>query len=197
MKYAIIGTGNVGSALARQFSRAGIPVSIANTRGPETTAALISELGGTVAAVTIETAVTADIIFLAIPFMAVATFARIRGDWTGKIVIDCTNAYGATPEFLAGRPSSDVVAACLAGAVVVKAFNQLPAAVLAREPAQDGGKRVVFVASNDEPAAAIVRTLAEQLGFSPLFLGRTDGGGRLIEKGAPLVLHNLVEHPFK
>jgi predicted dinucleotide-binding enzyme len=89
------------------------------------------------------------------------------------------------------------VAACLAGAVVVKAFNQLPAAVLAREPAQDGGKRVVFVASNDEPAAATVKTLAEQLGFSALSLGRIDEGGRLIEKGAPLVLHNLVEYPFK
>jgi predicted dinucleotide-binding enzyme len=197
MKYAIIGTGNVGTALARQFSRAGITVSIANTRGPETIAALVTELGDTVTAVTIETAVTADIIFLAIPFMAVETFARIRGDWTGKMVIDCTNAYGSTPEYLAGRLSSDVVAACLPGAALVKAFNQLPAAVLAREPAQNGGKRVVFIASNDEPAGATVKTLAEQLGFSPISLGRIDVGGRLIEKGAPLVLHNLVEYSFK
>jgi predicted dinucleotide-binding enzyme len=50
MKYAIIGTGNVGAALARQFSRAGIEVSIANTRGPDTIAALVSEQGGEVTA---------------------------------------------------------------------------------------------------------------------------------------------------
>jgi predicted dinucleotide-binding enzyme len=111
MKYAIIGAGNVGTALARQFSRAGITVSIANTRGPETIAALITELGDTVTAVTIETAITADIIVLAIPFMAVEIFARTRDKWTGKIIVDCTNAYGATPEFLAGRLSSDIVAA--------------------------------------------------------------------------------------
>ncbi|OYV24326.1 MAG: NADP oxidoreductase coenzyme [Rhodospirillales bacterium 20-58-10] len=197
MKYAIIGTGNVGTALARQFSRAGIAVSIANTRGPETTAALITELGDTVTAVTIKTAVTADVIFLAIPFMAVETFARTRGDWTGKLIIDCTNAYGATPEFMAGRLSSNIVAAYLPGAALVKAFNQLPVGVLARDPAQHGGKRVVFIAANDEPACATVKKLAEQLGFSPIPLGRIDEGGRLIEKGAPLVLHNLIEYPFK
>jgi predicted dinucleotide-binding enzyme len=197
MTYAIIGTGNVGTALARLFSRAGIEVAIANTRGPETIQPLVKELGSTVKARTLEDALEADIVFLAIPFVAVEKFARIRRDWSGKIVIDATNAYGVSPEVLAGRLSSDIVARALPGAAVVKAFNQLPAGVLARDPSQDGGRRVVFVASNDDTASATVKALAEQLGFSPILLGRIDEGGRLMHIPGPLVLHNLVEHPLK
>ena len=197
MKYAIIGTGNVGTAIARQFSRAGIEVSIANTRGPATIAPLAEELGGAVTARTLEEAATADVLFLALPFVAVDKFARILGDWRGKIVIDATNAYGVPPEVLAGRLSSDIVAASMPGARVVKAFNQLPAGVLARDPAQDGGKRVVFIATNDGEAGGAVKSLAGELGFSPILLGRIDEGGRLLHIPGPLVLHNLVEHPFK
>jgi predicted dinucleotide-binding enzyme len=197
MKYAIIGTGNVGTALARQFSRAGIQVSIANTRGPATIVPLAEELGSAVTACTLEEAVTADVLILALPFVAVEKFARIRPGWQGKIVIDATNAYGVPPEVLAGRLSSDMVAASMPGARVVKAFNQLPAAMLARDPAQDGGKRVVFIASNDDEAGGVVKALAATFGFSPILLGRIDAGGRLLHIPGPLVLHNLVEHPFK
>jgi predicted dinucleotide-binding enzyme len=180
MTHAIIGTGNVGTALARLFSRAGIEVLIANTRGPETIQPLVQELGATVKARTLEDALEADIVFLAIPFVAVEKFARIRNDWSGKIVIDATNAYGVSPEVLAGRLSSDIVAKAVPGATVVKAFNQLPAGVLARDPSKDGGRRVVFVASNDDKASATVKALAEQLGFSPILVGRIDEGGRLL-----------------
>ena len=124
-------------------------------------------------------------------------FARIRADWAGKIVVDQTNAYGVPPDVLAGRLSSDIVAKAVPGASLVKAFNQLPAGVLARDPAQDGGRRVVFVASNDNKAAATIKALAEQLGFSPILVGRIDQGGRLLHIPGPLVLHNLVEHPLK
>jgi predicted dinucleotide-binding enzyme len=197
MNYAIIGTGNVGAALARLFGRAGIEVSIANTRGPETVQPLVKELGTTVKAETLESALAADVLFLAIPFAAVEGFGRARSDWSGKIVVDVTNAFGVPPEILAGRLSSDIVAKAVPGAVVVKAFNQLPAGVLARDPTQDGGRRVVFVASNDEKSSATVRPLAQQLGFSPILVGRIDEGGRLLHVSGPLLLHNLVEYPLK
>jgi len=197
MKYAIIGSGKVGSALAQLFTRAGIAVSIANRRGPETIRPLVETLGDTVKAATVEDALDADIIFLAIPFVAVEAFARIRSDWTGKIVVDATNAYGVSPEVMAGRLSSELVAQAVPGASVVKAFNQLPAGVLARDPAQDGGRRVVFVSSNENEASAAIKGLAEQLGFSPILVGRIDEGGRLLHIPGPLVLHNLVEHPLK
>ena len=197
MSYAIIGTGNVGSSLARLFARAGITVSIANRQGPDTIRPLVEELGDTVTARTLEDALAADVVFLAIPFVAVEEFARILADWTGKTVIDATNAHGVPPDAMAGRLSSDIVAKAVPGASVVKAFNQLPAGVLARDPSQDGGRRVVFVASNDDKAAATVKALAEQLGFSPILVGRIDEGGRLLHIPGPLVLHNLVEHPLK
>lgn len=197
MTYAIIGTGNVGTALARQFARNGIAVSIANTRGPDTIAPLAQELGPMVTATTLDDALEADVILLAIPFVAVEAFALARPDWSGKIVVDATNAYGVSAEVMAGRLSTDIVAAALPGAAVVKAFNQLPAGVLARDPAQDGGRRVVFVASNDAAAAAAIKALAEQFGFAPILVGRIDEGGRLLHIPGPLVLHNLVEHPLK
>jgi 8-hydroxy-5-deazaflavin:NADPH oxidoreductase len=197
MTYAIIGTGNVGKALARLFSRAGIHVLIANSRGPETIQALVAELGDMVTAKPVKEALEADIVLLAIPFVAVEKFASIHDDWSGKIVIDATNAYGVPPEVMAGRLSSDIVASAVPGASVVKAFNQLPAGLLARDPSQDGGRRVMFIASNDDKASAGVKALAEQFGFSPILLGRIDEGGRLLHIPGPLVLHNLVEYPLK
>jgi hypothetical protein len=197
MNYAIIGSGKVGTALARQFARAEIPVVIANSRGPASIQPLAQELGGSTRPGAIGAALEADVIFLAIPFVAVSDLARQRADWAGKVVIDATNAYGVSPEVLAGRLSSDIVASELPGASVVKAFNQLPAAALARDPRQEGGRRVVFLASNDEKASAEVKALAERLQFSPISLGRIDEGGRLLHIQGPLVLHNLVEYPFK
>jgi 8-hydroxy-5-deazaflavin:NADPH oxidoreductase len=145
----------------------------------------------------VKEALEADIVLLAIPFVAVEKFASIHDDWSGKIVIDATNAYGVPPEVMAGRLSSDIVASAVPGASVVKAFNQLPAGLLARDPSQDGGRRVMFIASNDDKASASVKALAEQFGFSPILLGRIDEGGRLLHIPGPLVLHNLVEYPLK
>lgn len=196
MTYAIIGSGNVGIALARQFARAKVPAAIANTREPGTITPLVAELGGTVEPLTLDEALTADVIVLALPFVAVETLTS-RADWTGKIVIDATNAYGVAPDYLAGRLSSEVVAAALPGATVVKSFNQLPAGLLARDAAQDGGRRVMFVAGNDNDANETVKALADHLCFSPIVLGRMDEGGRLLHIPGPLVLHNLVEHPLK
>lgn len=197
MKLAIIGTGNVSSAFARLFARAGIAASIGNTRGPKTIAPLVKELGHMVTAATVENALDADVVFLAIPFSAVEEFGRVRADWSGKIVVDATNAFGVSPDVLAGRPSSEIVAGAVPGALVVKAFNHLPAGVLARDPSQNGGRRVVFIASNDEHAATAIKALAEQLGFSPILVGRLDEGGRLLSVSGALLLHNLVEYPLE
>jgi hypothetical protein len=90
-----------------------------------------------------------------------------------------------------------MVAGEFPGAKVVRAFNQLPAALLASGLLQAGGRRVVFVSSNHADASATVAELARQLGFAPIELGRLDEGGRLLEFHAPLVLHNLIEHDFE
>jgi predicted dinucleotide-binding enzyme len=196
MSYSIIGSGNIGSAVARQFSRKGINVAIANTRGPESLAALGKELGHHIVPQTLEAALQAEIVILAAPFTAVAEIARAGRDWAGKIVIDATNAIdfpAFTPTDLGGRPSSEVVAGQLRGARLVKAFNTLPAAVLAAEPAQAGGRRVLFISGNDTEANSKVAALVEKLGFAPITLGKLAEGGLLQQFGGPLAIQNVVK----
>ena len=196
MTYSIIGSGNIGSAVARQFARKGINVAVANTRGPESLAALGKELGHHISPQTLEAALKAEIVILAAPFTAVAGIARAGRDWTGKIVIDATNAIdfpAFTPTDLGGRPSSEVVAGQLRGARLVKAFNTLPAAVLAADPAQAGGRRVLFISGNDAEANSKVTTLVEKLGFAPITLGKLAEGGLLQQFGGPLAMQNLVK----
>jgi 8-hydroxy-5-deazaflavin:NADPH oxidoreductase len=190
VSYAIVGAGKLGLALAGLFARKSISVSIASHRPPQAVATLVRELGATVTAVSLEEGVKADIVFLAIPFPALHEFARATAvDWRGKIVVDAMNAR----EDLGDRLSSNMVAEELGGARVVKAFNQLPAAVLGRDPSENGGRRVVFVSSNDDGASGIVQTLAKELGFSPIGLGKMSDGGRLLSFRGLLMLHNLVE----
>jgi predicted dinucleotide-binding enzyme len=191
MSYAIIGAGKLGVALAGLFARKALSVSITSRRPLQEIALLVRELGVRVTAVRLEEALRADILFLAIPFSGFKEFAHETiVDWKAKIVVDAMNAR----EDLGDQLSSNIVAHELPGARVVKAFNQLPAAVLGGDPSVNGGRRVVFVSSNDDEASARVQTLAKELGFSPIGLGKIDEGGRLLSFRAPLVLHNLVEH---
>ena len=104
MTYSIIGSGNVGTALARQFARSGIAVGIANTRGPDSIAPLAKELGDKVVPLTLEEALKADVVILAVPFRAHTNVARALSSWAGKVVVDAMNTYGVSPEELAGLP---------------------------------------------------------------------------------------------
>ncbi len=192
MSYAIVGSGSVGTTLATQFSRRGIEVAIANTRGPESLAALANSLGPVVRPVTLMQALEAAIIIFAVPFASHEALARARSDWSGKTVIDAMNYRDTNLEPIGGLQSSDFVANALPGAKVVKTFNQLPAALLAREANEGVGRRVMFVAGNHEDANAEVASLVSALGFAPIVLGRVDQGGRLLRYRGPLVLQNLI-----
>jgi 8-hydroxy-5-deazaflavin:NADPH oxidoreductase len=196
MTYSIIGSGNIGSALARQFTRKGIAVAIANQRGPDSLQLLKKELGQNIMPQTIEAALTANTVILAAPFTAVAEIARNSRDWKGKIVVDATNAIdfpSYSPTDLGGRPSSELVAEQLRGARVVKAFNTLPAAILATDSAEGHGRRVIFVSGNDVEANTEVTGLVEKLGFAPIVIGKLTEGGLLQQYGGPLMMQNLVK----
>jgi 8-hydroxy-5-deazaflavin:NADPH oxidoreductase len=180
MSYAIIGFGKIGHALAKAFARKGIAVSVATTRDPKSFAADAAAIGPTVLPKTLAEAVKADVVFLAVHFEAHAEVAKALPTWQGKTIIDVTNAYGVPPEDLGGQPSSKAVAQAFAGARLVKGFNHLGAAVLDQDPAVHGGRRVVFLASDDEAAAAEIGALAETLGFAPIKLGGLSEGGLLV-----------------
>ncbi len=197
MKYSIIGSGSVGAALASQFAHRGIPVGIANTRGPASLSPLVKELGDKVEPLTLQDALKADVIFLAIPFWSHRDIAKASSTWQGKIVIDVTNAYGVPLSELDNLPSSAVVAKSLPGAHLVKAFNHLPAEVLALDPAINGARRVIFLSGDDEGAVKSVGNLVEQLGFAPVNLGTIAEGGQLVQARdqgwAPLIFQDLFK----
>jgi 8-hydroxy-5-deazaflavin:NADPH oxidoreductase len=182
MSYAIIGFGKIGQALAKTFARKGIEVSVATTRDPESFASAAAAIGPKIIPKKLAEAVKADIVFLAVRFESHRDVAKVLPTWKGKTIIDVTNAYGVPPEQLGGQPSSaKVVAQAFTGARLVKGFNHLVAAVLEQDPAVHGGRRVVFLASDDEGAAAEIGALAENLGFSPIKLGGLSEGGLLVQ----------------
>jgi len=181
MSYAIIGFGNIGQALAKAFARNGIEVSVATTRDPQSFASAAAAIGPQIIPKKLADAVKADIVFLAVRFESHLDVAKVLPTWKGKTIIDVTNAYGVSPEELGGEPSSRVVAQAFTGARLVKGFNHLGAAVLGQDPAVQGGRRVVFLASDDDGAAAEIGALAENLGFSPIKLGGLSEGGLLVQ----------------
>jgi 8-hydroxy-5-deazaflavin:NADPH oxidoreductase len=197
LKCAIIGSGKIGTALARIFARKNIEVAIANSRGPETLASLTEELGPRVLPQSVQDAYEAEMIFLAVPFPAHRDVGKQFKQWNGKIVVDVTNALGVAPEELGGLLSSEVVSQAFVGARLAKAFNHLPAAQLGTNPVLEGQRQVVFVSSNDADASATVATVATQLGFVPIELGRLDKGGVPLHvvggKPGALMLQNLVK----
>jgi predicted dinucleotide-binding enzyme len=181
MSYAIIGFGSIGHALAKAFARKGIEVSVASTRDPESFASEAAAIGVKVIAQTLAEAVKADVIFLAVRFESHPEVAKALSSWQGKTIIDVTNAYGVPPEELDGLPSSKFIEQAFTGAKLVKGFNHLIAATLDQDPAVKGGKRVVFLASDDETAAGEIATVAEALGFAPIKLGGLSEGGMLVQ----------------
>jgi predicted dinucleotide-binding enzyme len=189
MSYAIIGFGAVGQALARAFARKHIEVAVASRRPPEALAPLAQAIGSTVIPKTLREAIEADIIFLAVPFHEHRAVAKNLASWQGKTIIDAMNGFGV---------SSAVVAQAFPGARLVKGFNHLLARTLASDPHVKGGRRVVFLSSDDEGAAAPVAALAEQLGFAPVNLGKFEEGGALVQARAdkswgPLIFQDLFK----
>ena len=197
MRYASIGFGNIGQALAKAFARSGIEVSVATTRDPESFAPAAAAIGPTTIPAKLADAVKADIIFLAVRFESHQDVAKALPTWRGKTIVDVTNAYGVPPEQLGGQPSSKAVAQAFTDGALVKGFNHLVAAVLDQDPAVHGGRRVVFLASDDDGAAAAIGALAKDLGFAPIQLGGLSEGGLLVQargnSWGPLIFKDLVK----
>jgi predicted dinucleotide-binding enzyme len=200
LSIGIIGSGELGSSLARAFAAAGVAATIANKRGPASLATLIDELGPSITAGTVEEAAAADIVVVAVRWVDTPTAVRNLPPWEGRIVIDATNAleflepgspettdpsnplaaFGIKPVDLAGKLSTEIFSALVPGARAVKAFNHLNVEMYA-QPATTTGRRVLFYAGDDDAARSEVRGLIEALGFFPVDLGSLKVGGSLIQ----------------
>jgi 8-hydroxy-5-deazaflavin:NADPH oxidoreductase len=137
---------------------------------------------------------SARIVVLAVPWPRVP--ATVRGlEWNGQIVIDATNDFDGTD--LDGTTSSELIAALVPGARLVKAANTLRAEMLASDPNETGGRRVMIVSGDDGEARMQVATLFEDAGFSAIDLGGLATGGALQQVGGALSGANLIRLPAK
>ena len=116
MSYAIIGFGKIGQALAHAFARKNIHVTVASRRPPEALAPDARAIGPTVTAKSLQDALAADTIILAVPFGEHREVAKALPNWQGKIIIDTTNAFGISPEQLDDLSSSVFLAKSFPGA---------------------------------------------------------------------------------
>lgn len=175
MDIGIIGAGNIGSALARQFAKAGHRVAIANSRGPETLRELVESIPGDVRAT--DAAGAAEFGDLVVETVPLKNVGDLPGDkLAGKVVIDTANYYpGRDGEIdFGGGSTSEWVARQLGGPTVVKAFNTIYAHKLAGDDRPDlplEDRLVIPIAGDDEGAKALVAGLIEQIGFGPLDTG--------------------------
>jgi predicted dinucleotide-binding enzyme len=164
---------------------------ISNSRGPESLASVVAALGEGVSAGTVPEAAAAGVVAIAVPWASVP--AAVAGlSWDGQTVIDATNAFNVD---LGGRTSSEIVADLVPGARLVKAANTLGARVLAADPSEAGGRRVIFLSGDDASAKAAVVELFDAAGFFAIDLGDLVTGGRMQQVGGPLVSHDLVRLP--
>jgi predicted dinucleotide-binding enzyme len=197
MKIGIIGAGSIGQAVARQVVTAGHEALLSNSRGPDSLRDAVRQLGAGARAVTTQEAAATEIVVLSVPWEAVPQALANLPGWNNRILIDATNPV-VLPGFklaeLGGRTSTEVVASLAPGARVVKAMNTLLAKVLASDPREAGGRRVVFMSGDDAAAKKTVTALLEEFGFATIDLGTLKVGAGLQQfPGGPLPVHNLIK----
>jgi predicted dinucleotide-binding enzyme len=182
-KIGIIGAGHIGATTARLFVEARHEVALSNSRGPDTLADLIQQLGPRAHAMTPEAAARwADIVLLAVPWRNPEALPPPDAV-AGKIVIDAMNPYGTSGgvEDLGTSTSSEETRKRLPGARIVKAFNTIWFKHLGERGRKDlplADRHAIFVAGDDGDAKKTVMALIEAIGFGPVDTGALAEGGR-------------------
>ena len=179
MQIAIVGYGNVGSALAEAFRAAGHRVTFAVAPDRRDRAAAAIDARPALADVALadpdQAVAVADLVVLAIPFGALdATLAPRAGALSGKVVVDATNPVG--PGLVHGlgsqRSGAEHVADLLPGSRVAKAFSVYGFENLAAAPKGPGGLRPAMPYAADDPVAReVVAGLIAELGWEPFDAG--------------------------
>jgi predicted dinucleotide-binding enzyme len=180
MRIAIIGTGNVGSALAGALQRSHHTI-VFGTRSPDPFEANQATI--------VEATADAEATILAVPFVAVRDVIAVAGGFAGKVLIDATNPLGMGSRGLGltigfSTSGAETIAAMAPDAKLFKAFNQTGFENMADATAY-ATRPVMFVAGDDAAAKPLVMRLATDAGFEAV-----DAGGlaesRLLEAYAML-----------
>jgi 8-hydroxy-5-deazaflavin:NADPH oxidoreductase len=181
----LIGAGNIGSQLARLAVKNGYDVVVSNSRGPESLAGLVEELGPRARAGTaVDAAKAADIVVVTIPLKS---YRQVPVEpLAGKIVIDTNNYYPQRDGHIAElddetTTTAELLQAHLPKSRVVKAFNHIYAAALTTDGQPSGTKdrRALAIAGDDRDAKATVARLIDQFGFDVVDIGPLKEGWRI------------------
>lgn len=187
----IIGSGMIGSALARLTVKAGFNVVISNSRGPESLAGLIDELGSQARAASVtEAADVADLVIATVPMHA---YEMLPADHLiGKIVIDTMNYYPSRdnriPDIDAAKlTTSELIQQHLKGSRVVKALHNLDFHHLFTNarPHGDANRTTLPIAGDDTEAKKKVAQFMDAIGYNSLDIGTLSDSWR-IEPGTPI-----------
>ncbi|TCU85992.1 hypothetical protein EDF48_103297 [Curtobacterium sp. PhB191] len=181
----IIGAGNIGSQLARLAVQHGHQVVIANSRGPETLADLVAELGDQARAATRDEAAAAgEVVVVTVPLAAIETIPA--EPLVGKVVIDTNNYYWERDGHIPALDDQSTTTAellqdHLPGARVVKAFNHIRAADLTGHATPTGTpeRRALVVAGDDAEAKQVAADLIDEFGFDVVDAGPLAEGWRI------------------
>lgn len=185
MEVAIVGTGNVGSALARTLSSAGHDVIVTATTSSEAEA-LAKEVGGQSLGSNVEAIRAAGGVILAVPYEAIASIVDEAGDdLDDKIIVDVTNRFGGEEPgaVIDASSNAEQIAAMAPSARVVKAFNTVLASRQA-DPQVNDMRVDNFVAGSDSDAKATVIELIRSIGMRPIDAGPLSSARILEAMGA-------------
>jgi predicted dinucleotide-binding enzyme len=180
----LIGSGNIGSTVARLAVEAGYDVVLSNSRGPETLAALVAELGPHASAATApEAAAAGDIVVVTVPLKA---YREVPVDpLRGKVVIDTNNYYPQRDGHIAelddeSTTVSELLQAHLPESRVVKSFNNIYFKHLGslQRPSGSPERSVLAIAGDDAEAKKVVSELFDDLGYDAYDVGPLSEGWR-------------------
>ncbi|WAA66802.1 NADPH-dependent F420 reductase [Microbacterium oxydans] len=186
----IIGAGHIGSQIARVALANGYDVVIANSRGPETLADLVADLGPRAKAATAEdAAAAADIAVVTVPLRAIGELPAAQ--LAGKIVLDTNNYYferdGRIEALDKGETTtSELVQRALPGAKIAKAFNHIYASEITSDgtPAGTADRRALATAGDDAEAVAFATRFYDEAGFDTVNVGPLSESWR-VERDRP------------
>ncbi len=198
MKIGFLGAGNVTGTIGRHLINAGHTIVVSNSRGPETSADFVADLGPGATAGTKQQAAECEVVILAAHWVKVPE--ALKGiDWRGRILVDATNAHmdpvpdislaGVTRSRTAlkskGRTSSEMVAEMAVGARLVKSISNMPMAWI-QDFSPNKPRAVIFTSGDDTEAKKLIIELINSTGLVAVDLGSLAVGGAMHEVGAPL-----------
>ena len=201
MKVTLIGSGNMGSGLAKQISKAAHSLVITGRNADKA-----KELARTVGATFKDKAAAdgADVVIIATAYADAVAALRAAGDLNGKVIIDITNPLTADYMGLTvghSTSAAEEIQKAFPKAKVVKAFNTVFAQILAAGPALAGDTVPVYFAGDDAHAKEIVKALIQSTGFGPVDAGglkaervgaRPGGFQILLDEGKLTVIEGLA-----